>query len=71
MWEEELRVSLPPMMVTGCGCTWSGGVAAVEVCGHTRCDRECRCVQVLCWAQVCMVAVGMGCGCCWGCPEPT
>lgn len=32
-WEEELRVSLPPVMVTGCGCTWAGGVAAAGCVG--------------------------------------
>lgn len=62
VWEEELRVSLPSVMVTGCGCSWAGGVAAVGVCGHTGCDRECRCVQVLPWAPH-MVTVGMGCPC--------
>lgn len=48
-------MSLPSVMVTGCGCTWAGGVAAVGVCGHTGCDRECRCVR--------MVTVAMGCPC--------
>lgn len=24
VWGEELRVSFPPVMVTGCGCTWLG-----------------------------------------------
>lgn len=42
----------------------AGGVAAVGLGGHTTWDRERRCAQVLRWAQVCVVAVGVGCGCC-------
>lgn len=41
---------------------WGSGSS--RVCGHTGCDRECR------WAQVGMVAVGLGCGVAGGAVSP-
>lgn len=40
-------MSLPPSDGDRVWVHMAGGVAAVGVCGHTACDRECRCPQVL------------------------